>query len=813
MNSDTSTLAIDYRSEIDQQARGVRRFQKASAEASEKGRMSTHGAGAELLAVAVPKLAEAVHAACDQRKSAVGKRSSALPKLRLLPPEVVALIATRTVFDSLSLKRRLASTAMMIGTRVEDECRFRAFKREDKVGHKAAIEKVGTSRDYRYKKRVVAHAMKSNDGVTPWPEWGQKLRARVGAKLIELMLDATGTIKVMKHRRASILVPTDEMVAALSLRDAKLEAGQPWYLPLRTPPVPWTGPDAGGYATMQLPFVKGRGSQVLPEDCPTVYRMVNETQATGWRINEDVAEVLDYVWSTGVNVKNLPSRTAIDKPMRPLDLPPKGTELTGDQKEMLKAWKRANNIAVEKEVRRKSKLLAVAQIRETAREFRGAPAIYFPHQVDWRGRAYAAPLFLQPQGSDVARGLLEFAKAKPLGTDEGARAFVTQGANHWGHDKVSFEDREDWVMEHAERLRGIGNDPLSDFWWAEADDPWQFLAWCLEFAEWEATENSLDFPSRQVISRDGSCNGIQHFAAMLRDLASAEEVNLLPGDSPRDIYGRVAEVVAGKLQYASAHGRQENPAPHPKLAREWLASGLLGRDIVKRQVMTLPYGVTAHGAQTQLMKWLRKRDDELLEAGQPGLPLEDVWGSAMYLTRVILEAIEETVVAAVRAMTWLQDATDALVKADHQVRWVAPTGFPIEQVYRNTKRLMIKTQIMGSLQLRLRQELKSINRRKMAAAIAPNVVHSMDAAHMTMTVCAMPAGTSWAMVHDSFGTHACDAPKMDAALREEFVRMYTEYCPFAAFAEANQAGMPPFVLPEKGEYDINNVLAAEFFFA
>ena len=41
---------------------------------------------------------------------------------------------------------------------------------------------------------------------------------------------------------------------------------------------------------------------------------------------------------------------------------------------------------------------------------------YLPHNLDFRGRAYPLPPHLNHMGNDLSRGLLLFAKAKPLGT-------------------------------------------------------------------------------------------------------------------------------------------------------------------------------------------------------------------------------------------------------------------------------------------------------------------------------------------------------------------------------------------------------------
>lgn len=47
--------------------------------------------------------------------------------------------------------------------------------------------------------------------------------------------------------------------------------------------------------------------------------------------------------------------------------------------------------------------------------------------------------------------------------------------------------------------------------------------------------------SRLPIHQDGSCNGLQHYAALGRDEDGAKEVNLLFAEKPADIYSSVAQ--------------------------------------------------------------------------------------------------------------------------------------------------------------------------------------------------------------------------------------------------------------------------------
>ena len=42
---------------------------------------------------------------------------------------------------------------------------------------------------------------------------------------------------------------------------------------------------------------------------------------------------------------------------------------------------------------------------------------------------------------------------------------------------------------------------------------------------------------------DGTCNGLQYYAALGRDVKGGKSVNLIPSDLPQDVYGQVLEIV------------------------------------------------------------------------------------------------------------------------------------------------------------------------------------------------------------------------------------------------------------------------------
>jgi DNA-directed RNA polymerase len=113
----------------------------------------------------------------------------------------------------------------------------------------------------------------------------------------------------------------------------------------------------------------------------------------------------------------------------------------------------------------------------------------------------------------------------------------------------------------------------------------------------------------------------------------------------------------------------------------------------------------------------------------------------------------------------------------------------------------------------------TIDKARQSSGISPNWVHSMDAAHMQLTVsrCHDMGMRSFSLIHDSYGTHAGNAWAMAQYLREEFVRMYSETDVLAAFREEilerlpEGTTLPP--LPPKGSLDLNQVLESPFFFA
>jgi DNA-directed RNA polymerase len=171
-----------------------------------------------------------------------------------------------------------------------------------------------------------------------------------------------------------------------------------------------------------------------------------------------------------------------------------------------------------------------------ARKLRDEEEFYYPHNVDFRGRAYPMHPHLNHLGSDMCRGLLEFAKGQPLGST-GLYWLKIHLANLCGGPvgKMSFERRVAYTDDHMDKIFNSAEQPLSGLrWWLLAEDPFQCLAACMDIRDAILSGDPSTYVSYLPVHQDGSCNGLQHYAALGRDWVSRKT------NPKRDVASRVA---------------------------------------------------------------------------------------------------------------------------------------------------------------------------------------------------------------------------------------------------------------------------------
>ena len=618
-----------------------------------------------------------------------------------------------------------------------------------------------------------------------------------GKPIFERSLVSAGRGESKKNYAGLGLTETGE--EWLQVRQQTMEEfATPVFLPMIVPPSPWTSISVGGYRTgFGLRLVKMRNERVVEAalqnaDLQAVLESVNALQETPWRINQDVYKVMREYWKRQ-RVHGIPFPDAPEKQTMPC--PPTETDSEDVAKERRAARAKA--------FRRNIKVIgfrATMRIRlSMCRRLGKAERFYFPCQLDKRGRVYPIPQAIHPQADDIGRALLEFADGKPIGTD-GARWLAIHLANVHGEDKIPFLEREQWVVKHEREILACCEKPLSTSeFWSNAKKPWCFLAACFEWRDYKHAGSA--FLSHLPVSVDGTSNGLQHLSAMGRDKSGGKATNLVPAERPADVYTEVAERVAERIAQDRDKGISE--------AFAW---SVITRDLAKHATMTYPYGVSQDGVMKALVDTIE--DGKLPFSFPHGT--HKPWQSARYLATVLLDCVADVVEKAASIKEKLQDLVDVLAKRDRGLRWTVSTGFVVLHDYRQVREARVKTSL-GSLVVYRAKERPKINLRKQRNAIVPNLIHSLDAAHMMMTVNRLyDLGVRhFAMIHDSYGVHASDVPLMNRVLREEFVKVYTPNV-IGSFFEEQRKNNPDLSLPEPpalGGLAIKGVLRSEYFFS
>jgi DNA-directed RNA polymerase len=390
-----------------------------------------------------------------------------------------------------------------------------------------------------------------------------------------------------------------------------------------------------------------------------------------------------------------------------------------------------------------------------------------------------------------------------------------QLANLNGFDKASFSERADWTEEHMMQVYDSAQKPLEgDQWWAGAENPWQALAVCQELVRAYESGNPETFKSGQPIHMDGSCNGLQHYAALGRDEEGGRQVNLVDGERPRDVYSGVCAIVVEKI---SAEASREPPANATEQDRREngfakLVNGLIDRKVVKQTVMTSVYGVTFIGARRQIQGRL---EEKLVDQGMDVDEAEaQAYGAASYVAHVTMDALQELFTGARTTMNWLGNCARIVAMEGQPMSWVTPLGLPVSQPYRRGGILAVKT-VMQTVQVVHNNDDLLVHVARQRSAFPPNFVHSLDSTHMLLTAIRLQRmGLAFTAVHDSYWTHGADVDVMNDTLRECFVDLYSQ--PILEDLRSNlQVRFPASEFPEippRGTLDLGDVLSSRYFF-
>ncbi|KAJ2098316.1 DNA-directed RNA polymerase, partial [Coemansia sp. S100] len=796
--------------------------------------------------------------------------------LTMLDPPKIAIITILEVLRLCSVipknskdhspKLSGLKTAMLVNalsTAVHNEIRFNRMKLRSNrhiTGRNISVARLASSGKLfnMAVRRAKAHELRENSNQDWLDTWDITTKTRIGSLLLSMLIE-TARIPELSNdpetgQRTQRMVPAFShgyelskgrkfgiLRAHNSLRelfksDALVGVVNARHLPMLVPPRPWLTFNSGGYLSQDEPCmrIKDNAEQLRylkkasnDDRLYTLLAGLDSLGLTKWSINRPIFDAVRKVWNSGKEIAKIPART-FD---RPEPVKPEDYE-TNDKARIkygmeMQEWN--NNRASQHSERCDCNYKV-----EIARAFLNYP-MYFPHNMDFRGRAYPIPPHFNHLGNDLCRGLLVFHEGRPLG-ERGMYWLKIHLANLFGKDKLSHDERLAFVDSNLGNIMASADNPVPDSlvdgstdaaqpWWLEAEDAWQALAACVELTEAVRSPDPAEYVSRLHIHQDGTCNGLQHYAAMGRDTKGAFEVNLMPSDRPQDVYAGVLSGVIRLIDEDAKQGVQEAVALRDKLTRK----------IVKQTVMTNVYGVTLIGAKEQIAARLREIKDE---NGQHEFDVVVVSKIALYVAKKIFESLGEMFTQAQQIQNWLNESARRIAKSmpesaleswkrmildskesqtkfrsalrdakensrvlDNEtileirpdlgpgaqrrkrlnalatkpmttVVWTTPLGLTVVQPYRK----LVKRNVATTLQSIVVSDSNMpspVNSQKQKTAFPPNYVHSLDASHMTLSAIeCKKAGLVFASVHDSYWTHACDVDTMNNIIRDQFVQLH-----------------------------------------
>lgn len=796
---------------------GIDRYYKNVKNAKKGGKESVTLYGITLMKEALDSVSNGIKEFIDDAlDGSVGPHSTSAVTLLPMDTEVCAYLTLKYAIDGVSGRSPFTRVAMKLANALEDQLKFDIWSKDEagKQVFRRIKKKVSSRTSNRLYRRYNIIRTMSKVDLSDHEAWTQVEKLHVGSKLIDILIQQTGlmevkTIQFGRRKRTLYIQANEATLFWIEKVNKEGEGLHPYFYPCVIPPRDWSTPFNGGYYTERIdtiPLIKTRNRKYLQEMCyhsmPMEYASINALQRTRWKVNTKVLDVIQMCWDSGESWAKLPPREDYKLLPSPVHKKKK-SDLTAEELETLIKWKHKAVSVYNLNAKMTSKRIQLVRTIAIAQKFKKYDNIYFVYQCDFRGRKYTVNSFLTPQGPDYAKALLEFSKKYPITNETQRDFFAVHGANSYGFDKVSSKDRVQWVLDNTHNITQSAKNPLDFRWWTHADEPWTFLAWCFEWSNFN--KEGYGFMSSIPVCLDGSNNGLQHFSAMLRDLVGGEATNLTPESVPQDIYQMVADVVKESVESDARSGVE--------YSKEWLAFGI-DRKITKRPVMVVPYGGTRYACRAYVEEAMEVR----INSGQHPSPFGGKeYEASLYLSKYVWEAIGQVVVKAREAMGWLQDIGRGMSQKNLPVTWETPSGFIVQQTYPSMKARRVTTHIDNVLiKPTVLETTNKIDKRRATNGISPNFVHSMDATALTLTIneCIKKGINDFSVVHDSFGVHAHFVPQLANAIRESFVKMYSEGDVLEDFYD-NVIDVLPDVKepPEKGDLDIQGVLKSEYFFS
>lgn len=732
------------------------------------------------------------HTVSNKRPSLGGGYALLLAEaLDVCGDDVVALVAGQAIIEAATGMTTATSAGISAARAVEMELKGKLFAKENPYmflysDSMSESRRFMGARKYSELMRLVKTEQCSpNSLFLNDYSWATQAKAHLGLVMLHLFRAATGYIdikNVMEPGRRNLIAKVSLTASFLSnTEDLKeiLELSRPVLLPITTQPKNWClhQPEIGGYEARFVGLVKpGRNPEAYDKEglytghYGTVLYALNRLQATAYEINPGVKGAATFFRLNPDKLNGVPEDVCPPQSVRmPLRQDYPDRRSFGFHKARWAVTEERNSTL---RVRFHRTLTLAGEV-DYSTDY-GKRPFYFPCHLDYRSRMYpAASNMFNFQGSDLSRGLLQYHAGEVLNF-HGKTELKLHGANMFGLSRVTEEHKLQWVDLHEAEIMASAEAPITNRFWAEADKPWQFLAFCKDYR----TSTLYGSPSRCICTADASASGFQLMSLLTGDEKLAKLTNLIPSEERHDLYDYITSLVLPEVV-----SQQER---WPSL--KFILDRGLTRDLVKGPVMGIPYGITVVGMSRiigdMMLDWLQRKAPPTLKDTERYID-----GSAR-LTTIIYNTVFSEFPKLRTLLSALRLTASLRIGAGKGLEWTTPSGFPWRQAIREQTTTIIRPTIAPGTRVwaDIMENTEKLDVRKNVMAVTPNFIHSLDAAVMHHAIWAMPTNAPITTIHDCIGTQANHMPAFKNAYKTSLTQMFLGKNLLHSFLQSNLEG-------------------------
>ena len=579
-------------------------------------------------------------------------------------------------------------------------------------------------------------------------------------KLFKLFKDSKGRGKNEAGDRTNKIIEVldEDWIYELINGVAIADLGNIKTLPLKNKPLEWTEFNHPHFGHLIPKCNRRVRRQINDRKQPELFKGINKVQNQSFDINSKILQVIK-------NCRYDDVFTGLDS----TDL----RELNDNEKRSLRG----------------KKLELDATIR-LAEEFEGAP-FWLALQLGFRSRGYYSPSYLNPGGTDTAKGLIRAPQHEWEELQQhGWNNLLAGLANAMGHDKLTKRAKLDLIDDMLDEVLDIGNQPLKHKQWQQWDEPVQGLAIAIEIANAVNSGNELTYKCGIFIGRDASNSGPMLMGIATQDAQTLRVTNNTDDHNRYDCYLIVGMSAWKKFSYT-----QEEWEIYERV-ESWL-NQLSEDDMVKffngyfkqfESVLNIHAKVKlAQITDRKDIRSIAKRPTMIIGyAAQEWCIAEAIWedhaskyGFNPIMCKVAADAIYEAYAdelpGCMEVMKGLKKLAGKACKLKMDYGFIVPyTLFPMLQNYYKTEKKTIRVKYRGKqIKVVLQVPTDKINSSKAMTGAAPNTVHPWDAALLWLVVNSFNGAIR--VNHDAFYAIPSQLDELDFVLRDCTYKLGTEF--------------------------------------